>query len=116
MNHAEIGDGLNEKRLIELEEWALTERSELTDSENVLLDAIEEACVAVRRAWQYQDANRAAVEAWREKANALKDEIRKDREAMEGADLELAVGDADAAEKARTILGARLAEHPEDLD
>ncbi len=107
---------MNEKRLIELEEWALEERSELTDSESVLLDAISEACVAVRRAWQYQDANRAAIEAWREKANTLKDELRKDREAMEGADLELAVGDSDAAEKARSILGSRLSEHPEDLD
>jgi len=107
---------LNEKRLNELEEWALSERSELTDSENVLLDAIAEACVAVRRAWQSQDANRAGVDVWRDKANTCKEELRKDREAMEGADLELAVGDSDAAEKARKILGERLGEQPEDED
>ena len=35
---------------------------------------------------------------------------------MEGADLELAVGDADAADQARSILGSRLKEHPTPSD
>lgn len=103
---------MNEERLRELEDWALSERDELTDSERVLLDAIAEACVAVRRAWQYQETHRAAIETWRDKAKTFEEELRKDREAMEGADLELAVGDADAADQARSILGARLKEHP----
>lgn len=107
---------MNEQRLNELEEWALTERNGLSESENVLLDAIAEACIAVRRAWQYQDAHRDAIETWREKALALEEELRKDREAMEGADLELAVGDGNAAEQARAILRSRLNEIPDDYE
>ena len=99
---------MDEDRLREMEDWALTERSQLTDSENVLLDAIAEACMAVRQAWQEQEHRRAELQVWRDKARTYRDELEKDREAMEGADVELAVGNKDSAEKARLILGDRL--------
>ena len=50
--------GMDEGRLREFEDWALSERSQLSDSENVLLDAIAEACLAVRLAWQDQESRR----------------------------------------------------------
>ena len=99
---------MDEKRLREMEDWALTERSQLTDSENVLLDAIAEACMAVRQAWQDQENRRAELQAWRDKARTYQEELKKDREAMEGADVELAVGNKDSAVKARAILEHRL--------
>ena len=102
---------MDEKRLREFENWVLSERSELSDSENVLLDAIAEACMAVRRAWQDEESRRIELEAWRDKANVYQEELQKDREAMEGADIELAVGDEDAGGKARSILGNRLKTH-----
>ena len=105
--------GMDEARLREFEDWALTERSQLSDSENVLLDAIAEACLAVRRAWQDQESRRTELEAWRDKASGYREELQKDREAMKGADIELAVGDKDAARKARSILSGRLKIHPE---
>ncbi len=49
---------MDEGRLREFEDWALSERSQLSDSENVLLDAIAEACLAVRLAWQDQESRR----------------------------------------------------------
>ena len=104
---------MNEERLRELEDWALSERNRLTDSENVLLDAIAEACLAVRRAWHEQESGHAELAAWRDKAKHYQEELRKDREAMEGADVELAIGDRDAADKARSILSQRLETHPE---
>jgi hypothetical protein len=104
---------MDEQRLHELEDWALSERSELSDSENVLLDAIAEACLAVRRSWQDQAARCAELDAWRNKAAIYSDELRKDREAMEGADIELTLGNGDAAAKARSILSGRLKSHPE---
>lgn len=104
---------MDEQRLHELEDWALSERSHLTDSENVLLDAIAEACLAVRRSWQDQEARRAEIEAWRNKATLYSDELRKDREAMEGADVELTLGNGDGASKARSILSRRLETQPE---
>ena len=104
---------MNEERLSEIEDWAQVERGDLTESENVLLDAITEICIAVRHAWQTQEAQGAALETWREKATEFQDQLRRDREAMEGADLELAVGDSDASEQARTILRSRLNEHPD---
>ncbi len=107
---------MDERRLHELEDWALSEREKLTDSENVLLDAIAEACLAVRRSWQDQAARLAELDAWRNKATIYCDELRKDREAMEGADVELTLGDGDAADKARTILGDRLKTHPEVVE
>lgn len=103
---------MDEKRLHELEDWALTERSQLTDSENVLLDAIAEACVELRKAWREYESRRAELDTWRDKAKTYREELRKDREAMEGADVELAVGDDHAAGKARSILGERLRTHP----
>lgn len=99
---------MDEERLREMEDWALTERSQLTDSENVLLDAIAEACMAVRQAWQEQENRRAELKAWRDKATSYREVLEKDREAMEGADVELAVGHKDSADKARSILGDRL--------
>ena len=105
---------MDEERLLEFEDWALTERSQLSDSENVLLDAIAEACLAVRRAWRDQESRRTELEAWRDKASGYREELQKDREAMEGADVELAVGDKDAAVKARSILNGRLKIHTED--
>jgi len=105
---------MDEKRLREFEDWALSERSQLSDSENVLLDAIAEACLAVRRAWQDQESRRTELEAWRDKASGYREELQKDREALEGADIELAVGDKDAAVKARSILNDRLKTHSED--
>lgn len=104
---------MDEKRLRELEDWALSERSQLSDSENVLLDAIAEACMELRRAWQDESAHRAELEAWRDKASAYREALEKDRVAMEGADVELAVGDDAAAEKARSILSDRLETHDE---
>jgi hypothetical protein len=104
---------MDEKRLQEMEDWALTERSQLSESESVLLDAIAEACMAVRSAWREQQSRRAELEAWRHKASAYREELEKDREAMEGADVELAVGNQDSANKARSILGDRLKTHPE---
>ena len=104
---------MDDERLREMEDWALTERSELSDSENVLLDAIAEACMAVRQAWKDQQARRAELEAWRSKAKVYREELEKDREAMEGADVELAVGHKDSAGKARSILGERLKDYPE---
>ena len=79
----------------------------------VLLDAIAEACLAVRRAWQDQESRRTELEVWRDKAKVYQEELQKDREAMEGADIELAVGDKDAGGKARSILGDRLKTHPD---
>ena len=105
--------GMDKKRLRELEDWALSERSQLSDSENVLLDAIAEACLAVRRAWQDQESRRTELEAWRDKASGYREELQKDRETMKGADIELAVGDQDAARKARSILSGRLKIHTE---
>jgi hypothetical protein len=102
---------MDEKRLREFENWVLSERSELSDSENVLLDAIAEACMAVRRAWQDEESRRIELEAWRDKVKVYQEELQKDREAMEGADVELAVGDEDAGGKARSILGNRLKTH-----
>jgi hypothetical protein len=102
---------MDEKRLREFENWVLSERSELSDSENVLLDAIAEACMAVRRAWQDEESRRIELEAWRDKAKVYQEALQKDREAMEGADVELAVGDEDAGGKARSILGNRLKTH-----
>lgn len=104
---------MDDERLREMEDWALTERSQLSDSENVLLDAIAEACMAVREARKTQQSRRAELEAWRDKANVYREELEKDREAMEGADVELAVGNKDSAGKARSILGQRLKIHPE---
>ena len=104
---------MDKKRLRELEDWALSERSQLSDSENVLLDAIAEACLAVRRAWQDQESRRTELEAWRDKASGYREELQKDRETMKGADIELAVGDQDAARKARSILSGRLKIHTE---
>jgi hypothetical protein len=104
---------MDEERLRELENWVLSERSQLSDSENVLLDAIAEACLAVRRAWQDQESRRTELEAWRDKAKVYQEELQKDREAMEGADIELAVGDEDAGGKARSILGDRLKTQPD---
>ncbi len=104
---------MDEGRLREFEDWALSERSQLSDSENVLLDAIAEACLAVRLAWQDQESRRGELEAWRDKAKTYREELQKDHEAMEGADIELAVGDKDAAVKARSILNDRLKKHPE---
>ena len=104
---------MDEERLNELEEWALSERSRLTDSENVLLDAIAEACLAVRQERRQQESHREELHSWREKVRALRDELRRDREAMEGADLELAVGDDDSRAKARRILSGRLDEQAE---
>lgn len=104
---------MDERRLHELEDWALSERSDLTESENVLLDAIAEACLAVRRSWQDQEARRMELDAWRDKANNYSEELKKDREAMEGADVELTLGNGDAAGKARSILSSRLKTQPE---
>lgn len=104
---------MDEKRLHELEDWTLSERSQLTESENVLLDAIAEACLAVRRARQEHESRRAELDAWRDKARTYQEELQKDREAMEGADIELAVGEDGAAGKARSILSERLKAHQE---
>ena len=104
---------MDDKRLHEMEDWALSERSQLSDSENVLLDAIAEACLELRQAWKDQQSRRAELEAWRDKADTYREELEKDREAMEGADIELAVGNQDSADKARFILGGRLKIHSE---
>ena len=103
---------MDEQRLREFENWVLSERTQLSDSENVLLDAIAEACLAVRRAWQDQESRCAELQALRGKAKLYQEELRKDREAMEGADIELAIGDNDAGGKARSILSNRLKTQP----
>jgi len=103
---------MDQERLREFENWALSERSQLSDSENVLLDAIAEACSAVRRAWQEQESRCAELDELRGKAKVYQEELQKDREAMEGADVELAIGDTDAGGKARSILSNRLKTQP----
>lgn len=92
---------MDEKRLRELESWLREDREDLTLSEIVLLDAISEACVEIRRSWDAESTSRAELERSLE-------ELERDRQAMEGADLELALGDSDALEKVRAILGERL--------
>ena len=75
--------------------------------------AIAEACMAVRQAWQDQESRRAELQVWGDKAATYQEQLEKDREAMEGADIELAVGNKDSADKAHLILGDRLKVHSE---
>jgi len=95
---------MDEKRLRELENWTLEERKGLTASENVLLDAIAETCLEIRRA-------RGAEPSIRRELELVREELEKDRRVMEGVDVELAVREEDAAERARAILAERLDEH-----
>lgn len=100
---------MNEDRLREIETWTVCEREQLTESENVLLDALAEACAEIRRSREAEKE----LESWLIKAHELEEELRRDRHAMEGADLEAAVGNEEAINRARAILDQRLRAHGE---
>ena len=95
---------MDEKRLRELETWTLEDRDGLTQSENVLLDAIGEACLDIRE-------SQRAAEAMRQEIERLREELVKDRHVMEGLDLELAAPEPPSLDRARALVFERLEEH-----
>lgn len=100
---------MNEERVRELESWAQGSREGLTASECVLLDAILEACREVQGLWKADQARSLELTRVEARVLELQDELGLDRRAMEGAELELTIGETSSSNKARELLADRLA-------
>lgn len=100
---------MEEERLRELEAWTREDRNELTASEIVLLDAIAEACAALRGV---RESNQTGMQ----ENDRCRADLEDDCRVMEAVDLELTLGGDDAVDKARELLGERLALLAEKMD